>query len=100
MSFPFPLTGCCKPSNQRGVDISLLGVGCLDFRTPYDKTVKGLTFTALIDNARVINTSSSLVTYGPSTMQEMCYNFVYAYPANLLSNPGGSLQGADNTCLH
>ncbi len=53
-----------------------------------------LTTTCTFDNM-----SSGIVTYGPSTTQEMCYNFVVAYPADLLANPGGSLQGADNTCL-
>jgi hypothetical protein len=46
-----------------------------------------------------VNQGSSFVTYGPNTDQEMCYNFIYAYPANLLANPGGSLVGSANTCL-
>jgi hypothetical protein len=45
------------------------------------------------------NMSSTYVTYGPLTNNEMCYNFVIAYPADLLANPGGSLQGSDNTCV-
>jgi hypothetical protein len=43
--------------------------------------------------------ASSLVLYGSSTTDEMCYNFVAAYPANALSNPGASLEGSQNTCL-
>jgi hypothetical protein len=45
------------------------------------------------------NTTSSTVLFGPSTTQEMCYNFVLAYPADALSHPGLSLEGSQNTCL-
>jgi hypothetical protein len=34
------------------------------------------------------NTSSSVVTFGPNTEQEMCYNFVVAYPARALTSAG------------
>jgi hypothetical protein len=30
MGFPIPLNGCCKPNNKCGVDLGILGVGCLE----------------------------------------------------------------------
>jgi hypothetical protein len=38
------------------------------------------------------------VAYGPSTEEEMCYQFTMAYPARALSNNVISLIGAANTC--
>jgi hypothetical protein len=40
------------------------------------------------------NTTNGLVTFGPNTENEMCYNFVTAYPAGGLSGPMGA-----NHCL-
>ena len=40
------------------------------------------------------NTTNGLVTFGPNTENEMCYNFVTAYPAGALSGPAGA-----NHCL-
>ncbi len=34
------------------------------------------------------NTTDQLVTFGESTLQEMCYNFVWAYPAKALTSLG------------
>jgi hypothetical protein len=47
-----------------------------------------------------LNTTDNPVGFGQSTTQEMCYNFVYAWPAHALDNPGAELGGATNTCLH
>lgn len=44
------------------------------------------------------NTSPSNVAFGPSTDQEMCYQFAYSYPAGALDNGVISLVGATNTC--
>jgi len=33
------------------------------------------------------NTTAGAVGFGPSTTQEMCYDFLYAYPAHALDNP-------------
>jgi hypothetical protein len=44
------------------------------------------------------NTSDQAVGFGSSTTQEMCYNFVYAYPARALDNGVVSLIGATDTC--
>jgi hypothetical protein len=48
------------------------------------------------------NTTSGSVGFGPSTTQEMCYNFLYAYPAHALDNPTlGPIvtSGASNLCV-
>ena len=45
-----------------------------------------------------LNTSDSSVAFGPSTKQEMCYQFAYSYPAGALDNGVLSLVGATNTC--
>jgi hypothetical protein len=44
------------------------------------------------------NTSQSGVAFGPSTEQEMCYQFAFSYPAGALDNFVISLVGATNTC--
>jgi hypothetical protein len=40
------------------------------------------------------NTTNNLITFGPNTENEMCYNFVTAYPAGSLSGSAGN-----NHCL-
>jgi hypothetical protein len=44
------------------------------------------------------NITDSVVSYGPSTTQEMCYQFAFSYPAGALDNGVLSLTGASNTC--
>jgi hypothetical protein len=44
------------------------------------------------------NTTDAYVPYGPSTKQEMCYQFAFSYPAGALDNGVFSLIGASNTC--
>jgi len=44
------------------------------------------------------NTSDFAVAFGPSTEQEMCYQFAFSYPAGALDNFVVSLVGATNTC--
>jgi hypothetical protein len=47
------------------------------------------------------NTTTAGVGFGPSTTQEMCYDFLYAYPAHALDHPpfGGVItSGAANLC--
>jgi hypothetical protein len=45
------------------------------------------------------NQTDHTVAFGPSTTEEMCYNFTMAYPANKLENGGLSLIGATNVCF-
>ena len=44
------------------------------------------------------NTSNAAVPFGPSSDQEMCYNFTMSYPARALDSGIPSLIGATNTC--
>jgi hypothetical protein len=44
------------------------------------------------------NDTNASVGFGPSSNQEMCYNFTMAYPAHALDNSVLSLIGAKNTC--
>jgi hypothetical protein len=39
------------------------------------------------------------ITFGPGTSDEMCYNFVVAWPAGSLSNGAAGLVGGKNTCI-
>ena len=47
---------------------------------------------------KIENISSGNVAFGPSTEQEMCYQFAFSYPAGALENGILSLVGATNTC--
>jgi hypothetical protein len=42
---------------------------------------------------------SGIFTFGPNTDQEMCYNFVVAWPAGSLSNGSPGVVGGKNTCI-
>jgi hypothetical protein len=44
------------------------------------------------------NDTNAPVAFGPSSNQEMCYNFTMAYPAHALDDGVFSLIGAKNTC--
>ena len=44
-------------------------------------------------------TDTFLVTFGPNTEQEMCYNFVVAWPAGSFNTGGGIRGGSENFCL-
>jgi hypothetical protein len=44
------------------------------------------------------NHTDAAVAFGPSTEQEMCYQFAFSYPARALNNGVPSLIGASNTC--
>jgi hypothetical protein len=44
------------------------------------------------------NDTNAAVPFGPSTTQEMCYNFTMSFPAKALDNGVASLIGATNTC--
>jgi hypothetical protein len=44
------------------------------------------------------NDTAAAVPFGPSTTQEMCYNFTMSYPAKALDNHVFSLIGALDTC--
>jgi hypothetical protein len=52
----------------------------------------------------IINTTCTYdspgpVTFGPGTSDEMCYNFIMAWPAGSLSNGSPGIVGGQNTCI-
>lgn len=53
---------------------------------------------SIISTCTFNNTSNAGVPFGPSSDQEMCYNFTMSYPARALDNGIPSLIGATNTC--
>jgi len=52
----------------------------------------------LVNECTFFNDTTAAVGFGPSSNQEMCYQFTYAYPASSLVNGVSSLTGATNTC--
>jgi len=52
----------------------------------------------IISTCTFENYTNAAVPFGPSSDQEMCYNFTMAYPARALDSGVLSLIGATNTC--
>jgi hypothetical protein len=52
----------------------------------------------VIDTVCTFN-GEGIFTFGPNTDQEMCYNFVVAWPAGSLSNGSPGVVGGQNTCI-
>jgi len=76
------------------------------FNKPFDFNFQ-ITYPAEIDlypgdtitsTCDFFNTSNAPVAFGPSSDQEMCYQFAFSYPAGALDNGIPSLVGATNTC--
>jgi len=76
------------------------------FNKPFDFNFQ-ITYPAMVDlhpgdtitsTCTFENISGGNVAFGPSTQQEMCYQFAFSYPAGALENGTLSLVGATNTC--
>lgn len=76
------------------------------FNKPFDFNHQ-ITYPAMVDlhpgdsitsTCTFENTSGGNVAFGPSTGQEMCYQFAFSYPAGALENGTLSLVGATNVC--
>jgi len=52
----------------------------------------------LVTTCTFMNTNDFGVAFGESSDSEMCYQFVFAYPAHALSNGAFSLLGVPDTC--
>lgn len=52
----------------------------------------------IISTCTFDNHTDASVPFGPSTEQEMCYNFTMSYPAKAMDNGAASLIGATNVC--
>ena len=53
---------------------------------------------SIVSTCTFNNTTAAAVPFGPSSDEEMCYNFTMSYPARALDNGVISLIGATNTC--
>ena len=53
---------------------------------------------SITSTCRYQNGSVAASPFGPSSDQEMCYQFAFSYPAGALDNGVLSLVGATNTC--
>ena len=64
----------------------------------YDANIDLMPGDTITSTCTFENTSPGNVAFGPSTSQEMCYQFAFSYPAGALDNFVISLVGASNTC--
>lgn len=69
-----------------------------NYQITYDATVDLYPGDTITSTCTFMNTSDLSVAFGPSTDQEMCYQFAFSYPVRALSNGVPSLVGATNTC--
>jgi hypothetical protein len=120
-------TGTCRPANPQGGDIHVLySIPHMHKAGAHMKTVinrpsgpeilvdkpfkfeeqRSYDTPAIVKRGETLtttctfnNTTNAALTFGTVSELEMCYNFVVAYPAKALHNPGGSIEGALNTCL-
>jgi hypothetical protein len=69
-----------------------------NYQITYDAAVDLNPGDVITSSCTFENTSTANVAFGPSTDQEMCYQFAYSYPAGALNNGVLSLVGATNTC--
>jgi hypothetical protein len=70
-----------------------------NYQITYDAAVDLYPGDTITSTCTFMNTTDYGVAFGPSTEQEMCYQFAFAYPAGALENGVTlSLVGATNTC--
>jgi hypothetical protein len=69
-----------------------------DYQISYETDIVLMPGEAITSTCRFHNMSASPVAFGPSSDQEMCYQFAFSYPAGALDNGIPSLVGANNTC--
>lgn len=69
-----------------------------NYQITYDTSIDLRPGDVITSTCTFENTSDASVAFGPSSNQEMCYQFAYSYPAGALDNGVPSLVGATNTC--
>jgi hypothetical protein len=69
-----------------------------NYQISYDTNIVLMPGDAITSTCRFQNESGGNVAFGPSSDQEMCYQFAFSYPAGALDNGIISLVGATNTC--
>jgi hypothetical protein len=69
-----------------------------NYQITYDTSLDLYPGDMITSSCTFENTTNANVAFGPSSNQEMCYQFAYSYPAGALDNGVPSLVGATNTC--
>jgi hypothetical protein len=69
-----------------------------NYQISYEATVVLQPGDAITSTCTFDNQSAAPVAFGPSSDQEMCYQFAFSWPAGALDNGVLSLVGATNTC--
>jgi hypothetical protein len=69
-----------------------------NYQITYDSAIELRPGDSITSTCTFMNTSDLSVAFGPSTDQEMCYQFAFSYPVGALANGVPSLVGATNTC--
>jgi hypothetical protein len=69
-----------------------------NYQITYDTVIDLQPGDTITSTCTFMNTSDLSVAFGPSTDQEMCYQFAFSYPVGALNNGVLSLVGASNTC--
>ena len=69
-----------------------------NYQISYEANIVLMPGDSITSTCRFHNESAYPVPFGPSSDQEMCYQFAFSYPAGALDNGVVSLVGATNTC--
>jgi hypothetical protein len=69
-----------------------------NYQISYESNIVLQPGDSITSTCRFNNMSLGNVAFGPSSDQEMCYQFAFSYPAGALDNGVLSLVGATNTC--
>ena len=69
-----------------------------NYQISYEASVELQPGDSITSTCTFDNQSSGAVAFGPSSDQEMCYQFAFSWPAGALDNGVPSLVGATNTC--
>jgi hypothetical protein len=69
-----------------------------NYQITYDAGIELHPGDTITSTCTFMNTTDLPVAFGPSSDQEMCYQFTFSYPAGALDNGVLSLVGATNTC--
>ncbi len=69
-----------------------------NYQVSYEAAITLMPGDSIRSTCRFQNESFGPVPFGPSSDQEMCYQFAFSYPAGALDNGVPSLVGATNTC--
>jgi hypothetical protein len=82
----------------------VLSQGPFDFNDQQIYPIENASGEVVVKPGDVITTTcsydgSEAFTFGPNTSQEMCYNFVVAWPAGALSNGKSGIVGGKNSCI-